>query len=227
VLVCGDEAVSLTVACVLVQGEVAYTPEYVLRLRAMVTRWMDRPFEFVCLSDQPRLLPSDMNTVPIQKLSGFAYWSKLELFNPARQWSGRVLYLDLDTLIVAPLAPIVDYPAEFALTDDPTGKARTRDAFGRQIVRRFNSSVMVWNGGTQTYLYEGWTPADADRLSGDQDYLAEQCPDAVGMRREWFPRLSEVTGPPFGEAKVILSKVPKNHSAVDRYPWFAPLWGAA
>lgn len=219
---------NLTVACVLVQGEVAYTPEYVSRLRAMVTRWIDRPFEFACLTDQPWLLPSDIRTVPIQKRPDcFAYWSKLELFNPARKWQGRVLYLDLDTLVVAPLQPIVDFPAEFALTDDPTGKARTKDAFGRLIVRRFNSSVMVWNGGTQTHLYADWTSAHAVRLSGDQDFIAEQCPDAVGMRREWFPRLSEVAGPPFAHAKVILSKVPKNAEAVDRYPWFAPLWGAA
>jgi len=218
---------SLTVACVLVRGEVAYTPEYVSRLRAMATRWLDRPFRFCCLTDQPDAMPVDVEPIAIQKLAGFGYWSKLELFNPARRWTGRVLYLDLDTLVVASLAPIVDDPAAFALTADPIGRGRARDAFGRLIIRRFNSSVMVWDGGTQTYLYEGWTPADAARLSGDQDWIAEQAPDAAALPRLWFPRLSEVTGPPFGEAKVILSKVPKNHQAVARYPWFAPLWGAA
>lgn len=218
---------ALTVTCLFVHGEYPYTPDYVVKLKAMVTRWIDRPYRFVCLTDQPWLF-SDIETVPVQKLAGFAPWTKLELFNPARQWNGRVLYLDLDSLIVAPLAPILDYPASFAITADPTRPGqKTRDSFGRQIVRRFNSSVVVWDGGTQTALYTQWTPAVSARLSGDQDWIGEQMPNAVGMPRSWFPRLSEVTGPPFGEAKVILSKVPKNHLAVSSVPWFGPMWGVA
>jgi len=217
----------LTVACVFVKGEYPYTPEYVQRLKVMVTRWCDRPFSFVCLTDQPELLPG-IETITITKPHGcFAYWTKLHLFNPARLWSGRVLYLDLDTLIVAPLAPIIDAPVPFALTADPPKPSeRTHDKYGRRIVRRFNSSVMVWDGGTQTHLYTSFQPSDAGRLSGDQDFIGERAPEALGLPRAWFPRLSEVTEPPFGAAKVILSKVPKNHLAVAQIPWFDAYWGA-
>lgn len=218
----------LTVTSLFVKGEYPYTPEYVVRLKAMVERWIDRPHRFCCLTDQPWLF-ADIETIPIQKLPNcFAYWTKLELFNPKREWSGRVLYLDLDVLIVAPLAPIIDYPAEFALTDDPPRVGhKIRDSFGRQIVRKFNSSVMVFDGGTQTHLYERWVPEFAQRLSGDQDWYGLNASRAVGIDRAWFPRLSEVTGPPFGRAKVILAKVPKNAIAADKFDWFAPLWGAA
>jgi hypothetical protein len=195
-----------------------------------VSRWLDRPHEFVCLTDQPWALPCDIESIPIAKLPNcFAYWSKLELFNPVRQWSGRMLYLDLDTLIVAPLDPIVDARVPFALIADPPKVGhKTRDSFRRQIVRRFNSSVMVWNGGAQTDLYESWTPAVAARLSGDQDWIGERAPDAVGLDPVWFPRLSQIGPPPFSDdVKVILSKVPKNHLAAEQMPWFAPLWGAA
>src|SRR5688572_26028777 len=113
---------TLTVTCVYVRGEYPYTVEYVSRLRSMVARWIDRPFRFACLTDQPEAMPADVEPIPVAKLHGFAPWTKLELFNPVRQWSGRVLYLDLDTLIVAPLAPIVDAPAWFAITDDPTNE---------------------------------------------------------------------------------------------------------
>lgn len=220
----------LTVACLFVRGEYPYTPEYVTRLHAMVTRWIDRPFRFCCLTDQPWLFETPIETVPIVKLAGFAPWTKLELFNPVRQWKGRVLYLDLDVLIVAPLAPIVDVEGDFAITDDPPSalRPRTVDSFGRRIVRRVNSSVMVWDGGTQTKFYRTWTPATAARLSGDQDHLAEQRPLAETWPRNWFPRLSELNGqPPQPPAKIVLVKRPKNHEAVKLWPWVAPLWGAA
>jgi hypothetical protein len=218
----------MTIACVFVQGEYPYTVDYVTRLRDMVARWTDRPFRFVCLTDQPQLFTPPIETVWVAKLPGFAPWTKLELFNPIRQWTGRMLYFDLDTLIVAPLAPIIDAPTEFAITADPTNKKnRTCDSFGRAIVRRFNSSVMVWDGGTQTDLYTNWTTADGDRLSGDQDWIGERRPSAVTMPREWFPRLSELGGqPPVEPSKVVLVKVPKNHLAAAQYPWFGPLWGA-
>lgn len=219
----------MTVACVFVRGEYPYTVEYVARLRDMVARWLDRPFRFVCLTDQPASMPWGVEPIAIAKLPGFAPWTKLELFNPIRQWAGRVLYLDLDSLVVAPLASIVDTPAAFAITADPTNaKPRPRDSFGRAIVRRFNSSVMVWDGGTQTDFYTDWTPAVADRLSGDQDWIGERRADAVTLPRTWFPRVSELHGqPPMPPAKVVLAKVPKNHIAAAQWPWFDALWRAA
>lgn len=217
---------TFTVACLFVRGEYPYTVEFVSRLRDMVRRWSDRRCRFVCLTDQPERLPDGVEAVVVEKLAGFAYWTKLELFNPARQWTGRVLYLDLDTLIAAPLAPILDYPAPFAITADREG-GPARDRHGRQIVRRFNSSVMVWDGGTHTDLYTDWTPCVSARLSGDQDWIGEHAPHVAGMPLAWFPRLSQVGAPPWPEAKIVLTKHPKNDIAVTRFPWFAPLWGAA
>jgi hypothetical protein len=221
----------LTVACVWVRGEYPYGAEYVERLHGMCTRHLDRPFTFVCLTDRPELLREPVVAVRVAKLPGLAPWTKLELFNPARQWPGRVLYLDLDSLVVAGLAPIVDAPAPFALTDDPASAHRPRaiDAYGRAIVRRFNSSVMAWDGGTQAHLYERFTPAVADRLSGDQDWIGERAPSAHALPRWWFPRLSELLrqpGPPpqFGRARVVLAKQPKNAVAAATWPWFREAW---
>lgn len=216
----------LTVASVFVKGEYPYTIEYVLNLYAMVRRWIDRPFRAVCLTDQPWTIP-DVESIAVSKLAGFAPWTKLELFNPIRNWTGRVLYLDLDSLIVAPLGPLVDTPAPFVITADPPAQAkpRTHDSFGRAIVRRFNSSVMAWDGGTQTDLYTDWTPEVTTRLSGDQDFVGERKPDATTWPRAWFPRLSELHGqPPTSPAKVVLCKVPKNADAADRLPWVREAW---
>lgn len=219
----------LTVVCLLVKGEYPYTPEYVRRLFAMVRRHLHRTFRFVCLTDQPGAMPAGVEAIEVNRLPEcFALWTKLHVFDVSRDWSGRVLYLDLDTLIVAPLDPIVDFPAAFALAADELAEERPhidRDRYGRQLVRRFNGSVMVWDAGTQTDLFDCWTPAAAERLSTDQDWIAEQAPQAVGMPVHWFPRASRVQ-PPWPEGtSVVLAKKPKGFEAVAKWPWFGEAWG--
>lgn len=146
-----------------------------------------------------------------------------------------MLYLDLDSLIVARLAPILDAPAPFAITADPERRAvpRTQDSYGRRIVRRFNSSVMVWDGGTHTALYTDWSPDVAQRLSGDQDWIGTRLRHAHALPRAWFPRISECAAASGGtvtypsDAKVILCKHPKNHIAAEQWPWVEAIWRAA
>lgn len=246
----------LTVCCVYVKGAYPYTVDYVVRLERMARRFLSRPFEFVCLADPITFVEvchawrrdgsnDGRRVVQIPSLAGVVpnkgegHWNKVQLFNPARRWPGRVLYLDLDTLVVAPLDSIVDYPATFALTEDMYVVERAHldtDRFGRRLHRRFNSSVMVWDGGTHSELWTAWSPAVAERLSTDQDWLGEQARDAQGMPAAWFPRLGHLVrdsmfaatgGPMPADAKVILAKKPKNARAADLWPWFEPLWGAA
>ncbi len=208
----------ITVACVLVRGHVPFTADYVTRLRSMVARHLALPHRFVCLTD--REIPG-VETIPITAPKGcFAWWAKLRLFDPAVGLTGRVLYLDLDTLVVADLAPIVEYPAAFALVPDGAPGFQPKS---HRVVHRFNSSVMVWDGDSPQ-LWQDWTPKNATMLWGDQDWIGERLPDAAAMPAEWFPRLS-VARPPWLEAKVVLCKKPKNAAAALQWPWFAEAWG--
>lgn len=223
----------MTVACVFVRGNYPYTLEYVVRLERMVRKHLQRPFRFVCLTDRsPAVRAAGIEAIPIAKLQvDQAYWHKVHLFRVASEWVGRVLFLDLDVLVVDDLLPIVDYPATFAICEDEMAREKPAvdmDSAGRQILRRFNASVIAWNAGAAQHLWNNWTPAVAKRLQGDQDWYAEQMPDAAAMPYTWFPRLSRLTGPPpFPmDTKVVLAKKPKNHLAAQQYPWFAPLWGA-
>lgn len=224
---------SLTVACVWVRGHVPFTDEYVVRLEAMVRRFIDREFSFVCLTDKPSMVPAGIETIRVPspgELKG--WWSKIHLFSPSNGLRGRVLYLDLDTLVVAPLAPIIDYPAKFALIPH---SGRFEGTPGRAVVKIFNSSVMVWDAGeaatsvNPSDVFRRWTPDVANRLHGDQDWIGELARSyARPMPLDWFPRLSEIQGPPFpDDAKVILSKKPKNLEAAKRWPWFAEAWSMA
>jgi hypothetical protein len=95
---------------------IAYGPEYPNRLAAAVGRNLHRPHRFVCLTDDPTGLrcPSE----PIFA-SYPGWWSKLVLFKPHAALMGeRVLYLDLDTVILQDIGFLADYQGDFALLRD-------------------------------------------------------------------------------------------------------------
>lgn len=222
----------LTVACVLVKGHVDFTPEYVHRLHAMSRRWIARPFRFVCLTDQPEAMGDGIEAIRIalphdergEPLKG--WWAKIALFSPLHDLGERVLYLDLDTLIVDAVDEIVDYPADFALV--PDGAPHFKPKGGLAVVKAFNSSVMVWTRGdaeTLWPLWHDWSPAVAKVFHGDQDWIGHKMPDAAKMPLSWFPRISQVRPPWPAEAKVVLVKKPKNVEAARQWPWFAKAWG--
>ena len=219
----------ITVACVFVKANVPYTVEYLAHLRAMVRRHLARPHELVCFTDRPGVVPAGIRPIRIAPppCGAPGWWAKLELFNRAHALHGRVLYLDLDTLIVNDLAPIADWPAPFATIRDTVSTFQGRH--GRAVVKGFNSSVMVFDAGTYADLFETFTPAIAERLWGDQDRLAELHPNAATLPEAWFPRLSAIgaRGDIPAEARVVLSKKPKNLEAAARWPWFDALWRAA
>lgn len=214
---------TVTVACVLVRGHIAFTTDYVERLYSMVTRHVDRPFRFVCLTDRPQQrMPPGVEAIPVRlppRLKG--WWAKINLWKPGL-FTGRVLYLDLDVLVVSELAPIIDFPARMALVPDGAPTFQGRGPL--KVVKRFNSSAMVWDADVGTNLYTDWTSKVAKRLWGDQDWIGEQMPEEMTLPAEWFPRLSAVKPPWPNEAKVILCKCPKNHEAATRWPWFNEAW---
>lgn len=216
----------LTVACVWVNANVPYTVEYVTKLHAMCQRWITRPFRLICLTDRPWLIPDPIERGHIQLPKGMkGWWAKVEAFNANRRLGPRVLYLDLDTLIVGSLDAIIDFPAPFALVPH-AGTFNGKD--GLAVVKRFNSSVMVFDAAVTYRLYDDWTPSVTERLWGDQDWYGEQMPHAVAMPLEWFPRISELQERgPSPDAKVVLAKTPKNAEAAKRWPWARQAWEAA
>ena len=101
----------ITFACVWVTGHVPFTADYVVRLRNMVARHYPERHSFVCLTDRPAELAGIETIRTGAPVGYFAWWKKLELFAAKRLDRGRVVYLDLDTLVLADLTPIVEYPA--------------------------------------------------------------------------------------------------------------------
>lgn len=222
----------LVVACVLVKGHVDFTPEYVNKLRSMVRRCAPPDHEFICLTDQPDSLPFiECIRIPTPPAGRYAWWAKLELFNPAheRLRGCRILYLDLDVLLVDTLDPIVNFSHVMAIVPDGAPNFIGKD--GLKVVKRFNSSVMCWTAGMYDDLYTHWTPDVAKRLWGDQDWIGEKLEprEAVTMPLAWFPRISQIVSRGkvdkfMSQAKVVLCKRPKNVAAAKQWAWFRKVW---
>jgi len=132
----------ITVVCVNVENYLGRGAEYVEKLRAMVARHLSLPHRFECISvsDKP------------------GWWAKIDLFQPGR-FNGRVLYLDLDTVIVGPLDALANSKGILHLADWGWSK------------NDYGSGVMVWDAGEHEEIWSRYDPTVPERFRGDQDWM--------------------------------------------------------
>lgn len=148
---------ALTVACVLRSGG-DFKPEHVQELRAGVRKHLLSDHRFVCLSD---VAVPGVDTVPLPH-AWPGWWAKICLFRPGI-FSGRVLYLDLDSVVVGSLEEIASYNGRLAMLSDFFEPEKPA------------SGVMAWEAGEGASAYNlfvGDPRAVMGTLHGDQDWLA-------------------------------------------------------
>ena len=144
-----------------------YGKEYVERLRNMVSRHISLPYEFICLTDDPE--PIDGVRLIVQPNAGYSrgWWHKVHMFDSSLPLQGRILYFDLDIVIINNINKLVENCGnEFYGILDFNRKFH-------QSYRSLNSSVLSWPHGSQTNL---WTEFNKDtksaqKLHGDQDWI--------------------------------------------------------
>src|SRR5690349_7619081 len=179
-----------TIACLWVDGHLKYyTAAYVARLAAMVRTHMDRAYRFVCLTDRPKHVPKGVEAIRVPPVGSIpAWWWKLRVFDASLGLTGRVLYIDLDSIVVGTLGPILDFPAPLAFL--PHEGTFIPKHNSHKVIHKFNGSVMLHDAGTQPDLWTNYRPALTREYWSDQDMLALWRPDAATLPIEWFPRLS-------------------------------------
>lgn len=121
--------------------------EYVNVLRDMVSRNLPEgyPGRFVCVTDDPTGLDAGIETLPLPN-DLEKWWGKLYLFKRGLFPKGeRMVFLDLDTLIVGPLDDIVKYDGAFATLND------------FYYPERVGPAVMMWEAGDYTEsIWDEW-----------------------------------------------------------------------
>lgn len=126
----------LTVATVFKTGG-SYTAEYVEKIKHGFERHLPVEFNFVCLTDKPfadYCIPLEHNWP--------GWWSKIELFRPDL-FTGPVLAVDLDTVLMGDLTPLVKHGFSFVMMRD------------FQLPDRANSCLMYWEGDYR-FIYEAF-----------------------------------------------------------------------
>jgi len=145
-----------------------YNFDYVNKLFNGVKKYLQSPFNFFCITDNPKHLHKDIQVIPLPNLETKGWWFKTFLFSNDLPISGTILYIDLDVVITNNLEKLFSYnPGQFLIVRD----------FNR-ILRpnypKFNSSVMRFEKGSLSDL---WIKFHSDyknitrRFFGDQDFI--------------------------------------------------------
>lgn len=136
----------LTIASVLARpksGPAPFSGDDVARLEAGVSRHLQEPYRFVCLTNMADEIDPTLGIeiIPIEH-NWPGWWSKMELF----RLPGPLLYFDLDTAITGDLTDIAEQAEEWQFT-------ALRD-FYRE--KGLGSGLMGW-GVPMTRLYDEFT----------------------------------------------------------------------
>ncbi len=226
-----------------------YGADYVNRLYGMVARQLSGPFGFVCLTDDAAGIRGEVTCAPIPALPPFAPlpergWRKIGAFSPelAALLPGRVLFLDLDVVIVQSLDPLFEQAGDFLIIRD----------WYHPFSGIGNSSVFRYELAAGAALFEDFAAnygAVAKRHRNEQEYLTEWMRSAGRLdfwpaawcrsfRRDcappWPVRYWRTPAPPPGSRVVVFHGDPKppEVEAGNRRPfaflrpapWIAEYW---
>ena len=149
-----------------------YGPEYVNNLNSMVKRNLTIPYEFVCFTEDPRGLDSDVRVVPINPNKDMhGWWYKVMFFDPQLPLRGNILFMDLDVVVFRNINNLFTFfPEKFCIIRD----------FNRSLRRdwkKMNSSVFRLQAGAFPHVYNDFmlnAKSHVRRLHGDQDWIYEK-----------------------------------------------------
>ena len=127
-----------------------FPPDYVNRLYSMVKRNLSYPFRFVCFTENSTNIRNEVEIHPLPDLYlpkniPERGWRKLTLLKKnLANIEGKVLFLDLDVIIVDSIDDFFNLPGHFLIAHD---KKRPRKIEG-------NSSVMRFEIGRYSNIYK-------------------------------------------------------------------------
>lgn len=219
----------LTIACVFWKGEFRgrenhYSEDWVRRMKNMVARNLQVPHRFVCLSNVP--VPAER--IPLENPYLWkGWWAKMELFRPGI-FSGRVLYLDLDLVVLKDLLPFLEPDSDFKIL--PASRSKKVGRMDPGVVHGFNSSVMSFDPEKASKYWEIFSGDPIHFMNlfrGDQDFLKHFGSQDIDLfHHTWVKKIKDLSNPwirPEKE-KIILCMPGKNIEASMKYEWIKEIW---
>lgn len=170
----------MLIACVNAGNYLKRGREYVEKLHRGVRRNLNG-CEFVCFTDDPEPYADGIHKRPLPHDGLNGWFNKIALFKAGVFQGGeRVLFLDLDTIIVGPLAKIAAYDGEFAMLGPFFDSVS--DAFaGNQ------SAVMMWRGGFGSEIWDAFQAQGLPNISGGDQAFINSLDLKPEVLQELFP----------------------------------------
>lgn len=169
----------VTVALVLRSGGDTYNYRYVNALAANIRQQSTIPIKVVCLTDKPDNIDTKLvdEIIPLKhKFKG--WWSKIELFRPDIFTTEKVVYFDLDTVIVSMIDDILSCDSEFA---------GIRDLYHWDI---FQTGILVFDPKKNNQIYTNFLKNPEQRImdyiTGDAPYIRDNV-TYVDFLQDIFP----------------------------------------
>lgn len=160
-----------------------YPADYVNVLYRAVCDNLQKPFRFVCLTDDATGFDEGIEHFPIPDMGlqechwKHGCWAKLSLFSADLYGlKGRALFIDLDTVICGPLDDMFDHPAPFVGIDTgPNWKDGSQN----------NRAVL----GTGVFAYTiGAHPDLLEKFNADRDrFVARDVLEQIYIEKEIGP----------------------------------------
>jgi len=220
-----------------------FGPEAVHALRAMVARNYPEPHRFVCITDDAEGL-TGIETLPLWSDHGAvssphgplqpSCYRRLKLFDPDIEalLGPRIVCLDLDTVIVGDLRPILNRPEDFVIW----GETNPRSFY--------NGSMFMLTAGARPQLWADFNPRTsptlakrAGRFGSDQGWISYKLGkgEATWTREDGVYSFRVHLEPKNGgedlpaNARVVHfhGKCDPWHWRAQRLAWVREHWGAA
>lgn len=159
-------------ACV-IHGD-KYGLEYVDKLYSMLRRHLSTDLALHVWTEASRDIPPHYVKHALTEWPGVrgprkSWWYKLQMFDPAHGLSDRILYFDLDVVIVNNIDWILH------LGRDKFWAVKDFRYLWRSDRQQINSSVMLWNAADWHSIWQDFQARDlaetVKRFPGDQDFL--------------------------------------------------------
>jgi hypothetical protein len=161
----------MIIACVRT-GSV-YPFKYVIAMRNMIARHMREPYTLVCLTDQPETCDG-VTFISTRETGLPGWWAKLLIFEPTWREQNKVIFFDLDTVIINDITPLADVPGEFSILQSPVHLAGNT-----AYPCRYNSSVMVIGGGKCGFVWHRFERMREEMMTRHARYGDQQCIEAL------------------------------------------------
>jgi hypothetical protein len=211
--------------CCFKYGE-KYPPIYVERLYKMVKRHLSEPFEFHCFTEDATGISNPAIQIhPLIDTDFKGAWHQATIFKPDIGIKGKILYLDLDIVIVDSIDALIEQPGDFVINKD------------WNLAGVYNGSAFMFEAGA---LPDAWaTLQDIKDVVKDTELGAQRfITDFFRNKASFWPegwivsyKKHAVGGYPEGAKIVVFHGDPKPDKAmwgwgnVPPEPWIIEHWG--